>query len=208
MSKEKYEKIYSEHECVFGLEPTPIVKKIPKYIASGKVIDLGAGEGRNSLFLAEKGLEVTAIDSASVAVEKLKKFAKDRKVKLNALVGDVRTLEIPEGEDLILAILIFHHFSRQEALETIEKMKVATREGGLNVLNVIKKDSDFYRNDPSTDRFYVEQGELEQIYKDWEILERSARKWEAFQKRPDGSLMFNTSEEIIARKPADIFYSG
>lgn len=204
MSKNIYEKIYSEHKCTFGAEPSPIVKKALEYVHSGKAIDLGAGEGRNSLFLAERGFEVTAVDNANVAIEKIKKFADKRKVKLNTLVSDVRTLEIPEGEDMILAILVFHHFSRQEALEAIGKMKTATREGGLNVLIVITKDSDFYRNDPSTDRFYVERGELEQIYNKWEILEMSARKWKAFQKRPDESSMFNTSEEIIARKPHGI----
>lgn len=67
MNKGKYEKVYSEHECVFGIEPTPVVKKVLEHITYGKVLDLGAGEGRNSLFLAENGFEVTAIDNARSA---------------------------------------------------------------------------------------------------------------------------------------------
>jgi len=53
MNKGKYEQLYSEHESVFGIEPTSMVRKVLKYITSGKIVDRGAGEGRNSLFLAE-----------------------------------------------------------------------------------------------------------------------------------------------------------
>lgn len=200
MSKEKYEKIYSEHECAFGTEPISMVKKALEYIGSGKAVELGAGEGRNSLFLAEHGFQVTAIDESPAAIEKIQRFAADKNIELDTRVGDVRTFEIPQGEDLILAILLFHHFSRSEALETIEKMKGATREGGLNIVSVITKDSDFYRNHPDADRFYVESGELKELYKDWEILESDSRRWKAHQKHPDGSPMVNTVEELVARK--------
>lgn len=200
MSKEKYEKIYKEHECVFGFFPTPMVKKLTRYLQSGTVMDLGAGEGRNSLFLANKGFDVTALDNAEAGIEKLKKFAAEKRININALVGDARTIEIPKGQDALLAILLFHHLSRKEALTVIEKMKNATREGGFNVLNIITKDSDFYRDDPNTDKFYADVGELKKLYEDWEILEFDSRNWQAFQKRPDGNPIFNTSEEMIARK--------
>ena len=203
MGKEKYEKLYKEHECVFGLKPTPIVEKMMKYLASGRVIDLGAGEGRNSLFLAKKGFEATAIDNSKTAIDKLRKFTQEKKISVNTILGDIREFDIPQKQDAILAMLIFHHFSRPETILLIKKMKLATREGGLNVLNVITKEGDFYRNNPNTDRFYAEQDEIKKIYQDWEILEFDRRTWEAFQKRPDGSPMFNTSEEIIVRKLRD-----
>src|SRR6185503_12506098 len=63
--------------------PTAIIGRPP-----GKALDIGTGEGRNALFLAAEGWEVTAFDISDVAV-KLTREAADRKgLKLSALVAD------------------------------------------------------------------------------------------------------------------------
>ena len=127
MSKERYEKIYSEHECVFGLEPVPIVRRIREYIPSGMILDLGAGEGRNALFLAAEGFKITAVDSSKTAVEKLRKSAQEKGIKLDAAIDDIRDYIIREGYDAILAILVFHHLSHSEVVSLVEKIKMATK---------------------------------------------------------------------------------
>src|SRR3989344_8611139 len=120
---EKYNKVYAQKERVFGTEPVSIVKELIKYVSSGMALDLGAGEGRNCLFLAERGFVVKAIDSSSVGIEKLKKFAAGKGVNINAMVGDIRTFEVSKKQDVIIAACVLHFFSPSEALSLIERMK-------------------------------------------------------------------------------------
>jgi tellurite methyltransferase len=200
MIKDEYEKIYSGHKCVFGMEPSAVVKNSLAFIKSGRAIDLGAGEGRNSLFLAEKGFKVIAIDCANVAIKKLEKLANKRSLKINTVVGDISSWDIPKEQNLIIAVLVFHHLSKNDALIVVNNMKLATIRGGINVLEIITKDSDFYRNNVNKDRFYAEPNEVKTLYKDWAILEFNTRHWEAFQKQADGRPLFNNSAVMIARK--------
>ena len=67
-----FDEKYKKEKCLWGIEPTQIVKSLLKYKKLGKVLDLGAGEGRNSIFLAEKGFDVTAIDISEIGINKLK----------------------------------------------------------------------------------------------------------------------------------------
>ena len=59
-----YDNLYSQEGYTFGGEkggPTNIVVNALKYINSGKVLDIGAGEGRNALFLAKHGFEECSV---------------------------------------------------------------------------------------------------------------------------------------------------
>ena len=74
---QKISKKYKEQDCLWGLEPNKYVVQIPKIIKSGKVLDIGVGEGRNALFLAKQGFEVLGIDILKEAVNKFLKSAKN-----------------------------------------------------------------------------------------------------------------------------------
>jgi hypothetical protein len=50
-----YNNLFKNNETLFGLKPLNIVEDILQFKQQGSVIDLGAGEGRNALFLAQKG---------------------------------------------------------------------------------------------------------------------------------------------------------
>ncbi len=196
---ENYNKIYSDNKTVFGPEPSQFTKNLLKYISAGYVLDIGAGEGKNSIFLAENGFNVTAIDISRIAIEKISKLAEEKSLNIETEVADIKDFNFSHNYDVIIANLIFHHLSKDETLMIIKNIKSHTRSGGLNLINAITKEGDFYKDNPTTDKFFSSQGEIKSIYSDWEILEFQSRKWEAFQKRKDGSSMLNISEEIIVR---------
>jgi 2-polyprenyl-3-methyl-5-hydroxy-6-metoxy-1,4-benzoquinol methylase len=61
---EHYDKIYKENKEPFGGgRPLALVEQIPSYMQEGRVLDIGAGTGRNSIYLAEKGFRVDAVIS-------------------------------------------------------------------------------------------------------------------------------------------------
>jgi len=55
------------------------------YAPKGNVLDIGSGEGRNSIFLARKGFNVTAIDKIPEGLEKIEKTCKKRKLLIKTV---------------------------------------------------------------------------------------------------------------------------
>jgi tellurite methyltransferase len=197
-----YNKIYSENEKTFGGgKPEKVVSDITKYKSSGLVLELGAGEGRNSLFLAEQGFEVTARDISQVGVEKLNKAAQEKGLNIHTEVKDIRTLDTDRQYDIFVCTYVLHHLSREDAVSLIKQMREHTSEDGLNTITTFTENGDFYRNNPDTDNFYPKEGELRELYADWDVLEYEEVENQAFAKRPDGSPMVNVSAKLIARKP-------
>ena len=82
----------------WGLKPSPILEKFIHLIPKGKAIDIGAGEGRDSFFLAKNGFEVEAIDKDSENLDKCKKFAQQKNLPIRTEVCDVREFEFKENE--------------------------------------------------------------------------------------------------------------
>lgn len=85
---------YRSKEYVYGTEPNDFLKENYKKIPKGKVLCLAEGEGRNAVFLAEQGYDVTAIDSSIVGLEKAEKLAHKRRVKIECIHGDLEHFEI------------------------------------------------------------------------------------------------------------------
>ena len=167
-----YNKIYSENEKTFGGgKPEKVVSDITKYKTSGLVLELGAGEGRNSLFLAEQGFEVTAQDISQVGVEKLNKAAQEKGLNIQAEVKDIRTLDTDQHYDVFVCTYVLHHLSREDAISLIKQMQEHTNEDGLNTITTFTENGDFYRNNPDTDNFYPKEGELRELYAGWDVLE-------------------------------------
>src|SRR5260370_265091 len=88
-------------------EPHPLLTRFAANLVPGRALDLACGTGRHALWLAGHGWQVTAVDSASAAIEILKKQAQDRGVPINAVCADLERHEFviePESYDLILVV--------------------------------------------------------------------------------------------------------
>lgn len=197
---EFYDKIYSENKDPFGTEPDPLVKTVLDYLQTGDVIEFGAGEGRNSLFLASKGFRVKATDISPVALSKIKEKARERNVSLETENVDITRLELTESYDLIISTFTLHHLTREQALAFLENIKEHARPRGFIIITSFTKNGDFYRNNPKTDRFYLSENELRSLFSDCEILTYLEKEGKALAKKADGSPMFNVFAGIIARK--------
>jgi SAM-dependent methyltransferase len=80
-----YDKTYKEIKDVFGSEPVEILKRYYAQIDKTKpVLDIGAGQGRNSFFLAKAGYAVDAIDPSRISIETINEITKRENYKINA----------------------------------------------------------------------------------------------------------------------------
>ena len=80
MDKAFWDQKYSVKEYIYTKDVNRFVKEHLEALAPGKMIDLAGGEGRNTVFFAEKGWQVENIDLSSVGLEKCSELAKERGV--------------------------------------------------------------------------------------------------------------------------------
>lgn len=100
----------------------------------GRVLDLGAGEGADSIRLALLGYSVDAVEISKVGVKKISMFAEQAGVKINVKRADIVTYE-PEGQyDLIICNGVLQYIDDKKSV--VERMQIATRKDGLNVISL------------------------------------------------------------------------
>lgn len=99
---------YSGAEFAFGTEPNDFLKKeFVRIPAGGRVLCLAEGEGRNAVFLAEQGYQVTAMDLSKVGLLKAEQLAKDRGVTITTQVADLADYQFSEDKwDGIVSIWV------------------------------------------------------------------------------------------------------
>lgn len=81
---------YAEPGWAFGTEPNDFLRQQAHHLApGGRVLCLAEGEGRNAVWLAAQGHDVTGIDTAGIGLEKAQRLAAERGVALTTVVADM-----------------------------------------------------------------------------------------------------------------------
>ncbi|MHC5067939.1 MAG: methyltransferase domain-containing protein, partial [Planctomycetota bacterium] len=88
---------YAKAEYCFGTAANPFVVEIADRIPPGPVLCLGEGEGRNAVWLAEQGFQVTAVDVAEAGLAKAEALAAERGVALTTIHADLADYIIEVG---------------------------------------------------------------------------------------------------------------
>jgi len=169
MPKFLFKEKYKEEKCYWGLKPHKEVVKLLKYKKFGTVLDLGVGEGRDALFLAKKGFDVTGVDISETAIKKFLKLAKKFKVKVKGIVADISKFEFDKNYDIIISIATLHFLSKKNIKLLIKKIKEHTNKNGPNLITVFTVEDPGYKIHPRK-LYYFKKGELRNFYNDWKIL--------------------------------------
>jgi len=99
---------YSGDDLAYGEAPNDfLVLVADRFPAAGRALDLGAGEGRNALFLAARGLDVLAVDQSVVGMQKAERRAHARGLKLRTQAVDLQVFDTePAAFDVISSIFV------------------------------------------------------------------------------------------------------
>ncbi len=127
---------YAQAGFLFGTEPARFLVDHQDRLSPGaSALAVADGEGRNSVYMAQKGLRVTAFDSSEVAVKKAKGLAAAHNVDVNYQIADIDTWSWKEAaHDLVVAIFI--QFSGPEFRDSIfAGMKKTLKPGGVLLLH-------------------------------------------------------------------------
>ena len=96
--REKWNQRYGTTEYAYGKQPNDYLKSVSYKIPSGKVLCLAEGEGRNAVYLAEQGYQVTALDYSSRAIEKAEQLARQREVAIHAICADLEQFDFTQTQ--------------------------------------------------------------------------------------------------------------
>lgn len=131
-----WEDRFAKPGYLFGKEPVPFLRKHDAYLQAGStVLSIAEGEGRNAVYLAEKGLEVTGVEFAPSAVAKAEALAGERGVDVRFVQSDLFEYDWPEAVFDICIGLFFQFVGPEERDVLFERMKRAVRPGGLVMIH-------------------------------------------------------------------------
>jgi SAM-dependent methyltransferase len=93
MEREDWDRRYRGTELVWTAQPNRFLVQELRGLPPGRALDLGSGEGRNAVWLAEGGWKVTAVDFSPVALDKARRLAQARGVTVDWVLADLRDYE-------------------------------------------------------------------------------------------------------------------
>jgi SAM-dependent methyltransferase len=109
---QQWDSRYRGSDRVWSAAPNPWVAKTIGAWFTGRALDLGAGEGRHSVWLAALGWEVTAVDFSTTGIERGRSGAEEVGVQVDWVVADARTWEPPAGVTFDLVLVAYLHLSQ------------------------------------------------------------------------------------------------
>lgn len=137
--KEFWNARYSEKEFAYGKEPNVFFKEQLNRISPGKLLLPAEGEGRNAVYAAKNGWQVTAFDSSEAGKEKAVQLAAEYGVDINYIVQGFDSIDFPfEYFDAIA--LIYAHFPKEFRREWHQKVQRWLKPGGTLILEAFSKD--------------------------------------------------------------------
>jgi SAM-dependent methyltransferase len=117
---------YSEKALVWSAEPNQFLPPIVERLGPGTALDLACGEGRNAIWLARRGWDVTGVDYSSVGIEKARKIAGDEAITWQ--VADITVYDPVSRFDLV--IIVYVHVDDDDMRALFERATAALAPGG------------------------------------------------------------------------------
>jgi len=131
------------------MEPTPLLVETAAKLKPGRALDLACGSGRNAMWLAEHGWQVTAVDRSPVAIP-----------GVDTHVADLEKHEFTIEEESWDLIVVGYYLQR----DLFEPIKRGLKPGGVALVIVLLMESGHERS-----LFRAQPGELSKYFEGWEI---------------------------------------
>lgn len=201
----------------YGDHRENLINMALNHVFGGNVLDIGAGEGKGSIFLSRKGFNVTAIDKTLIKVKKIKKIAKEESLPIKTANVDVLNFDfLKNSYSLILSIAALDFLQFPDFKEIIKKAEKSLVPKGIFCFSgfstrdlFLKKykrmgyemvgENTFYIPSLKTCQHFFTIKEVKEVFKNFKII---LLKESAFKDSGHGNLGPHSHNTInlIARK--------
>lgn len=162
---------FQSEEYIYGTEPNVFLKEMQQKLElSGDGLAIAEGEGRNAVFLAEQGMNVTTWDFAESGLAKTEKLAKNKGVSVTTELVDLNEANWVENQWDEL-VCIFGHFPSEVRKKVLEGVKTTVKPGGYFVTEVYSIHQIPYKSGgPQNQDFLYAPEEFLKTFGDWRIV--------------------------------------
>jgi len=197
----RWDERYAGDGFLFGMQPNAFLASQCARLQQGwKALAVADGEGRNGVWLAEQGLDVTSVDASSVAQQKALRLARQRGVRVRFELADLETWTFPAGQFDVVAAIFFQFAGPALRARLFEGMMQSLKAGGILLLEGYGQKQLEYRTGgpPILENLYTE-AMLRDAFHGFEIID--LRAYDAVVHEGTGHSGMSSLVDLVARKP-------
>lgn len=132
-TSEDWNRRYAAAELVWSAGPNRLFAAEVSGLPTGRALDLACGEGRNAIWLAEQGWDVTAVDFAEVGLEKAGAIAVQRSVAPRFVHADLLEYQ-PAEQSFDLVVVLYLQLHARERTVVLQRAAASVAPGGTLLL--------------------------------------------------------------------------
>lgn len=168
-----YENDYQKEEYFWGVEPSTACLKILELKPPSKplkLLDIGCGEGKDAVFFARCGYDVSAFDISEAGLEKTKRLADKARVHVRTFRANIWDYRLEENYDILYSSGVLHYIKPELRDEIMADYKSHVNINGLAAFHVFVKKPFINRPPEKEDHSYLwKSGQLFTYFHDWYI---------------------------------------
>lgn len=163
---------FSAEGYLFGKRPNAFLESQAHRLKPGmRALSVADGEGRNSVWLARQGLEVTAFDFSPVGVEKARALAREAGVQVDHHQSDIFSWPWQPAHYDVVAAIFIQFLTPEQRTEIFRRFRETLRPGGLLIVQGYRPEQLGYGTGgpPQVENLYTVEL-LHELLCEWEIL--------------------------------------
>ncbi|MBP2629940.1 MAG: transcriptional regulator, family [Firmicutes bacterium] len=172
-----YDNEYTKEEYYWGLKHSELAERVVEIMLDQiqhdkRLLDIGSGEGRDSIYFSKNGFHVDSLEISIPGVEKIKQYSQSANCSVNIIHANMIGYELNDFYDVIYSIGSLQFLPLDQRQNHFEKYKRHTCIGGLNA-HLVFVEKPFIKLAPDWEKneFFYMSGDLAKFYHDWEILQ-------------------------------------
>jgi tellurite methyltransferase len=182
---------------IWGTQPSELAREATELTGHrARVLDLGCGEGRDTVFLAEQGHDVVGVDLSVEGLRKAQHLAAARGVRVPWVCAALPDLPVRGLFDLVYSCGAIHYVARDARGELFARLRALTHRGGHHA-HVVFTERRIYREKGEVVHYFTPD-ELRDAYRGWIILRHDEGLIACAQ---DGVRHVHSVETILAQRP-------
>lgn len=168
-----YEEEYQKEEYFWGIQPSAMCLKVLEYmppVRPLKLLDIGCGEGKDSVFFARCGYNVSAFDISDAGIDKLNRLAERAHVYVHAFKANLWDYRLEEEYDILFSSGVLHYIKPELRDEIMSNYKSHVSKNGFVYFHTFVK-KPFIQPPPEKEShsYPWQSGKLFTYFHDWYI---------------------------------------
>ena len=169
-----YEDDYRKPEYYWGVQPSAMCLKVLEMLPPTrrlKILDIGCGEGKDAVFFARCGYDVSAFDISEAGIEKTKRLADTARVHVRTFKANLLDYRLEENYDVLFSSGVLHYIKPELRDTIMANYKSHVNENGIVAFHVFveKPFIAFPPDDESSFSYLWKSGQLFTYFHDWHI---------------------------------------